>query len=125
MQEIIQALVLPLVEELDNPEGGRNYLLFLGRMQHHALGPQSSADSRHNQPLQRIAELLRTHQSKLPPLEAEFRMTIVRDILIHSPADYCRRLQNDPDCDQDHRPAFISCLISSITAILSLATDFP
>ncbi len=123
--EIVRALVLPLVEELDNPDGGHNYLLFLGRMQHHSLGPQSSADSRPNEPLQRIAVLLRIHESKLPPLQAEFRATIVRDVLIHSLADYCLRLQNNPEYDHDHRPAFVASLTGSITAILSQSVDLP
>ena len=119
LPEIVQTLVLPLVEELDNADGGLEYLLFLARMQHHDLGPQAATDSRHNQPLERIADLLRQHGVGLSSIEYELRAVSVRNVLLHNLADYCHRLLSAPECDQDYRPVFIACLIGSITAILS------
>jgi len=87
------------------------------------LGPQAAADSRHNLPLERIADLLRQHSGERSSIEHELQAATVRNVLLHNLADYCHRLQDTPECDQDYRPAFIASLIGSITAILSSSAE--
>lgn len=120
IEEVAQALALPLVEELDNPDGGQNYLKLIASMQYHSVGPQAPSDKRHNSPLASLSILLRKHSSKVSPIEHELRATMIRNGLLHNLADYCRRIQNTPECDKEYRPIFITNLTKSLVAILSM-----
>ena len=115
---LIEALVLPLAEQVDQPDGGQNYLKLIAKMQHLSVAPQAAKDQRDNQALQQLAQHIREHCVNLSTLDYDITMSLVRGLLLSSLADYCRRLEQHPEQDADYRPVFLNKLMAAIEAIL-------
>ncbi|MEH6552342.1 MAG: helix-turn-helix domain-containing protein [Pseudomonadales bacterium] len=120
---IVEALVLPLMEELDVDDGGKNYLKIIASLQNHSVGPRAESDQRPNPPLEALSIMLLQHCKGLTHIEFEMRAETVRNILLHNLAAYCRRLEANPECDFEYRPAFVSNLRRSISAVFSLPSE--
>ncbi len=118
LREIINALILPLVEEMDNPDGGKDYLLFIARIQHHSLINQAEADREHHPSLERVGTLLRKFNKEKSIQQCELRAAMIRNTLLHNLADYCQRSKHDPEFDHSCRKHFIELLINSLMTIL-------
>lgn len=120
LEEIVHALVYPMAEELNNPDGGRDFLLFLASTRHHGLTPSGSAlDQAPRQQVAAIFNLLRQKVGAVPAREAKFRQNALHNLLLFSLADYSRELQAGRKESAADRQYFVDCLIGSICAVLS------
>ena len=120
LEEIVKALVYPMAEELHNPDGGRDFLLFLASTRHHGLTRSGSAlDQAPRQQVAAIFDLLRQKVGAVPAREARFRQNALHNLLLFSLADYSRELQAGRKESAADRQHFVDCLIGSICAVLS------
>ena len=116
-QGLVRAVVLPLINALDNNNGGRNYLRFLSRMCQHDLQPNSFFDSRHNDAITEVIALLSRCFPGVSAQVLEYRVVMARNLILHSLADLCCSLDQAPACQVEQTQIFTDTLIASITAI--------
>lgn len=118
LTDITPLIVIPLIEQLDSEEGGRDYLRFLANLHNHALDPELR-DHRKNKSLEALRALLKSHTQDMPEHIVISRAAIARSLLLHSISDYCRRCDRGSEHDQLQRSDFIATLITAITSIFT------
>jgi AcrR family transcriptional regulator len=116
-QAIAEAVVMPLVKELDNPDGGRDYLRFLARITLHDLQPPEFATSSHNAVLVEVATLLRQMLDDMPQAEFDHRFLMARSLLLHSLALYCVRIEGNEALHQQQVADFTRVLIDALVGV--------
>lgn len=114
---LVRAVVLPLIEVLNNSDGGRNYIRFLSRISQPNLQPDSFEDSRHNHAMIEIMALLHQCFPGMPAKVLEYKVIMTRNLLLHSLADLCCGLDQAPTCSKESTQVFTDTLIDAIVAI--------
>lgn len=120
LEQMAQAMVLPLIAELDNPDGGREYLQMLARLDRHELNPVEGDDSRRYPTLIELGQLMLKQLDHLEPEDYHLRFRAIRNLILHTLADYTSIIGKSPEYDGINRPLFTNILVQSIVAILSL-----
>ena len=121
IEQIAEALVLPVIAELDNPDGGMEYLQMLAKLERHELNPAEAVDGRRYQAMADHGDLLSNRFDHLSAREFELSFRAIRNLVIHGLADYSSVVKDSPKEDKKSRPIFTSIMINSIVSILSQA----
>ena len=117
LEGLTKAVVMPLVNEISNPDGGCNYVRFLARMTQHDLQPDSFADSRHNDAVIEVIHHLRVCFPELSEQVFQYRIVMARNLLLHSLADFCYRLNESTDFSEENLQLFADTLIEATIAM--------
>lgn len=118
LKELIEALVLPLLDEVDNPDGGMDYLLFISRVRYHRFSPQPETDARQSEELTTLSRLISEYMEHLPEEERVLRKLLMRTTLLHFLAEYCLKIKESPDFDRTQRATFKRLLINSMIQVI-------
>ncbi|MGI9283516.1 MAG: TetR/AcrR family transcriptional regulator [Endozoicomonas sp.] len=118
LPDIIEALALPMIEEMDNPDGGMDYLLFISRIRYHQVNPTLEKNARQSEILNKLSTLISAHLDHLPDEEQELRKLMMRSTLLHYLADYSLKIKQAPSFDSSQRESFKKLLINSIVHVI-------
>ncbi|WP_062270817.1 TetR/AcrR family transcriptional regulator [Endozoicomonas arenosclerae] len=118
--DLVEVLALPMIEEIDNPDGGMNYLLFLSRIRYHQVNPQLEKNARQSPVLVKLSKMISSHLSHLPEPEQELRKLMMRSTLLHYLADYSLKIKQNPGFDLAQRKAFTKLLTNAIVNVIQL-----
>ncbi|WP_051786002.1 TetR/AcrR family transcriptional regulator [Endozoicomonas numazuensis] len=118
LSDIIEVLATPMIEEIDNPDGGMNYLLFISRIRYHQVNPTLEKNARQSRVLSKLSKMISVHLEHLPEQEQELRKLMMRSTLLHYLADYSLKIKQEPSFDASQRQSFKKLLINSITHVI-------
>ncbi len=120
LDDLVSALVLPVAEKLNDPDGGEAYVRINAQMALNnvdRLSPLQTSDGDDQQ--QRLAALLHQRLRHLDNSVLELRLVLAVDLMFHTLADLAERRQQNADTSPlTHAPLVVSQLIDSITALL-------
>ncbi|MCA9578079.1 MAG: TetR family transcriptional regulator [Polyangiales bacterium] len=121
LRALMEALVLPVAEKLDDPDGGRAYLAIFGQI---VGGPRTSTfwnDARlGNRGADRLQRLLLRVVPGLPAPVRMARYLLVTELLFHGLSDFGRLVTSDPQLfPPSARELFVSNLVDVLTAVAS------
>ena len=102
-EDIARAIILPMIEELDNPDQGPAYLKMLSKLDRHALDPSAAEDERYYPLMTELASLVSEKVSLMSPTERLLRMRTIRTLILHNLADYCYQIDEAPEKDAECR----------------------
>jgi len=117
ISDVASLVVLPLVEQLDNEQGGRDYLRFAASMHNHALDPSLRQDE--GKGIDALRSILMSRSGGMPEHIITSRRAIGKTLLLYGLSDYCRLCENNPNYDELQRPDLISTLIAAFCSILT------
>jgi len=128
VRPLAEAMILPIVEEIEGSSDGRNYIQFLSQVVGHpsidlAEIWSSEFGSALNETYQRLVELL----PYLPPKIIEQRFGLAQSQIIHSLSDRERLMKNSSIEFGNNAALYISnlidCVAGSLSAPVSEATN--
>lgn len=122
LREIIGVLVRPLVNKLDDPDGGTEYLLIVDQLAHSMSHPVTEMPATRAEGIAAISRALARHTGRLSPELALLRMLRVIDTLYGSIAAYHRLAEAGLELS---REAFITDLVDTLEAIVGAGADQP
>ena len=118
-EDIARIMILPMIEELDNPDQGPAYLKMLSKLDRHALDPSAAEDERYYPLMSELASLVSEKVSLMSPAERLLRLRTIRSLILHSLAVYCYQIEEERQKDAECREIFINIMVGRITSILS------
>jgi len=116
MNDVASLVVLPFAEQLDNEQGGRDYLRFAASMHNHVLDPNRQEDGKG---IDALRSILTDRSGGMPEHIVTSRRAIGKTLLLYGLSDYCRLCENDPDYDKRQRPDLIATLTAAFCSILT------
>ena len=120
LQSLVEAMVYPIVDEIDGSEGGQHYVRFLAQMiGSPSVDLQALWSSTHGSALNTILKKIEALMSDLPAdiLGQRFGLAVAQ--IIHALADR-ERLRNNPAIDfQKYGALFAANLVDCLTGALS------
>jgi len=117
INDVASLVVLPLVEQLDNEQGGRDYLRFAASMHNHVLDPNLHQDE--GKGIDALRSILMSRSGGMPEHIVTSRRAIGKTLLLYGLSDYCRLCENDPEYDKRQRPDLIATLTAAFCSILT------
>lgn len=117
INDIASLVVLPLAEQLDNPDGGRDYLRFAASMHNHVLDPNLRQEE--GSGIDALRSILRNRSGSMPEHIITSRRAIGKSLLLYALSDYCRLCENDPSYDARQRDDLIATLTAAFCSILT------
>ena len=126
-RELIRALVVPIFEKLDDPDGGPEYLAINAQL---VGSPKASLlwanAMRANRGADRLMRLLERSTAPLPTALRLPRYLMVTELLFHAISDFGRLSSAErPLIDPSARELFCSNLVDVLTAIASAPISAP
>jgi len=117
---LVQAIILPIVEEIEKSKGGHHYIRFAGQaFGHPRLDFFSMRRSEFSEGMQRIHRLLQAALPDVPEIFFGQRFGMIIELIIHSLADReIFRLSTQERTDFN-AAAFLNNLVDSCTAAIS------
>lgn len=121
LDDLVSALVLPVAEKLNDPDGGEAYVrinaqLAFNNAQRFYRHPDAQDPSNREE---RLARLLQQRLKHLDASVLELRLALAVDLMFHALADHAElRRSLQADSPLTHTPLVVSQLIDSITALL-------
>jgi len=113
LRDVMDALVLPVADRLDDPDGGRAFLLInaelLGHPTYDLVHERATAGVTGSDRLMRAA----LRRIDVPRAERASRQMLVTSLLVHGLADYVRAGDAAPP-----QRRFVSSLVDAVTRIL-------
>ena len=121
VRELMKALVVPVFEKLDDPDGGADYVAIFAQL---VGSPTTSVLSngavRANRGADRLMRLLERVCPELPRAVRAPRYLLVTELLFHGITDWQRLSSSSaPLFDADSRPLFQSHLVDVLTSVVS------
>lgn len=117
-EDIAHLVVMPLVEQLDRQDGGRDYLRFTANVHHQTLDPDPQ-DQRENRALEGLQTLTASLTEGMPSHLLLSRKAMAKAVVLHSLSDYCRQCDRDSGYDQRQRGDFVQTLTGALTSIFT------
>ena len=117
INDIASLVVVPLAEQLDNPEGGRDYLRFAASMHNHVLDPNLRQED--SKGINALRSILTSRSGGMPEHIITSRRGIGKSLLLYGLSDYCRLCESDPEYDALQRADLIATLTSAFCSILT------
>jgi AcrR family transcriptional regulator len=120
LRQLVEAMILPMVEEIEEAPGGRNYIQFLAQ-----IGGHPSHDlaklirSRNAEALQRCAQLAAAQLPEIPARVFELRFGLMLLTAISALANRERMLVSPVTNDAVGMPLLVSVLIDGLVASLA------
>lgn len=122
LDDLVSALVLPVAEKLNDPDGGEAYVRINAQMALNnadRASPLQTGDGECDEQQRRLTELLHHRLRHLDTSVVELRLVLAVDLMFHTLADLAERRQENADTSPlTHTPLVVSQLIDSITALL-------
>ncbi len=117
---LVQAMIVPILEEMEQSKGGRHYIRFAGQcMGHPRIDFFSLWRSEDSEALQRIFRLIKAAISGVPAIVISQRFGMIMALIIHSLADRdIFRLSTEARTDFN-ATAFLNNLVDSCTGVLT------
>ena len=116
VRQLIEAMIYPIVDEIDNTDGGKHYIMFLSQMiGNPSVDLNQIWSSKHGSGLNEILNRLQVMLTQLPApiLGQRFGLTVAQ--IFHSLADR-ERLRNNPAIDfSKYGALFVSNLVDCQT----------
>ncbi|ARN73227.1 TetR/AcrR family transcriptional regulator [Oceanicoccus sagamiensis] len=125
LRDLITAWVYPMVEEMNEADGGTHYIRFIAKVSTHADNDvRSLMDSKHASGLHRIAAGLRELLVDLPATIFSMRFGLVMIEVIHILAEHERLMELSPNHEMSNA-LYVSNLVDTLVATLeaSLSTE--
>jgi AcrR family transcriptional regulator len=121
LRAVVEAMVWPLAEQLNDTSGGNHYIQLLAQVYGDPRIPIAETfRGRYGQSVRRIEELFRQLLTPLPQEVVATRLALATGQMIHSLADWERRLRTPHGKARAARTAFfVSILTDAITAALT------
>lgn len=119
LEQVSAIAVVPLTNQLDSTEGGRDYLQFIARMHNHDLDPNIQHDKRHNQSLEVLKTIAEDVVGKMPNGIMERRRAIASALVRQSLADYCLQCPAGSPQDKEQRGDMVNTLVAGLVSIFS------
>lgn len=113
LQQLIQLLVKPLVDKMDDPDGGRCYLELCAELVASRSFPLMGMRVAATPKAQEMAKQIALHGPEVPPMIRVIRSTRLAGMLYSSIGDYLRLTANGVEIP---RQLFISDLASALVA---------
>lgn len=120
LRELAEALVLPVADKLDDPDGGRAFLRVNAQLIGHPSFPLLSLHTqRINRGADRLNRLIVAAAADWPEAVQVPRWLLVIGLLFHGMADYARLLESQQaDSGLPSRNLYVNNLVDSVLAIL-------
>jgi len=121
LRELAQALVLPVAEKLDDPDGGRPFLRVNAQLiGHPRFALLDLHTERINSGADRLNRLMMTTVPDWPEALRAPRWLLIIGLLFHGMADYAQLLEAGEKGEREAPPRglFVSNLIDSVVAVL-------
>ncbi len=120
LRDLAEALVLPVAEKLEDPDGGRAFLRLNAQLIGHPSFPLLSLHTqRINRGADRLNRLIVAAAADWPEALWAPRWLLLLGLLFHGMADYARLLEARNVSDEaPSRDLFVSNLVDSVVAIL-------
>ena len=121
LDDLVSALVLPVAEKLNDPDGGEAYVRINAQLAfNNAQRFYRHPDAQHATAREeRLARLLQQRLKHLNASVLELRLALAVDLMFHALADHADlRRSLKEDSPLTHTPLVVSQLIDSITALL-------
>jgi AcrR family transcriptional regulator len=125
IRELMKALVVPVFEKLDDPDGGRAYVAIQAQI----IGSPStferwSTSIRTNRGVGRLMRMLDRVCPELPPPVRRARYLLVTELLFHSISDFGRLSTLEPPLfPPSDRDLFLSNLVDVLSALAKTAVS--
>jgi AcrR family transcriptional regulator len=116
LEELVGMFVRPLVQKLDDPDGGVEYLLIVAQLVHSATFPIIDFPAVNAPGIVALIRRLANHAGPMPPSIFPLRMMRVATLLYGSIALYHRSVSNGAAIDRDE---FVSDLVASLVALIA------
>ena len=122
LDDLVSALVIPVAEKLNDPDGGEAYVRIPAQLAFSTAGtfysPPHTDHLSTNREV-RLGKLLAQRLKHLDSAVLELRMVLAVDLMFHTLADHAAiRRQLDKPNPLGHTPLVVSHIIDSITALL-------
>ena len=120
LRMLVEAMIVPIVEEIEQSKGGRHYIRFAAQcMGHPRIDFFSLWRSEDSEALQRIFRLIKAAISGVPAIVISQRFGMIMALIIHSLADRdIFRLSTEARTDFN-AAAFLNNLVDSCTGVLT------
>jgi len=121
LQAVVEAMVWPLAEQLNDATGGNHYIQLLAQVYGDPRTPTAETfRGRHGQSARRIEELIHQLLRHLPREVVATRLALATGQMIHALADWQRRLRAPRrKARAAHTALFVSILTDAIPAALA------
>jgi AcrR family transcriptional regulator len=121
LQAVVEAMVWPLAEQLNDTTGGNRYIQLLAQVYGDPRIPIAETfRGRYGQSVRRIEEIIHQLLTHLPRKVVATRLTLATGQMIHALADWERRLRAPHGKAKAARTAlFVSILTDAIAAALA------
>lgn len=121
LQAVVEAMVWPLAEQLNNGAGGNHYIQLLAQVYGDPRIPIAETfRGRYGQSVRRLEELIHHLLTPLPREVVSTRLALATGQMIHALADWERRLRTPSGKARAARTAlFVSILTDAIAATLA------
>ena len=121
LRRVGQALVLPLAEQLNQGEGGRNYVRFASQVYADPrIDMFELVRGQHDEGVREVTRLVLSLLKNLPPEVARQRLSFVSSLFIHALAERARALSHEGRTPSDGEiSGLASNLIDVVVAMLS------
>ena len=120
LRMLVEAMIVPIVEEIEQSKGGRHYIRFAAQcLGHPRIDFFSLWRSEDSEALQRIFRLIKAAISGVPAIVISQRFGMIMALIIHSLADRdIFRLSTEARTDFN-AAAFLNNLVDSCTGVLT------
>jgi len=116
LSKLVSLLVRPIVDKLDDPDGGRAYVVVCAELLSNRQFSLVTMRAARGDGALAICEKIVEHLPALPPALLELRMTRVASMIYNGTVDYLRLSEAGAELTRD---AFVADLIDAIVAMLS------
>jgi len=117
---LVQAMIVPILEELEQSKGGRHYIRFAGQcMGHPRIDFFALWRSEDSEGMQRIFRLFKAAISGVPAMVISQRFGMIMELIIHSLADREIFRQSTEARTDFNAAAFLNNLADSCTGVLT------
>jgi len=117
---LVQAIILPIVEEIEQSEGGSHYIRCEAQyLRHPRIDFFALWRSEHSEGLQRIWQLLKAAPSGVPEIVLGQRFGMIMELIIHSLADREIFRLVAKSSNDFNAAVFLNNLLASCTAALT------
>ncbi len=117
---LVQAMIVPILEELEQSKGGRHYIRFAGQcMGHPRIDFFALWRSEDSEGMQRIFRLIKAAIPSVPAIVISQRFGMIMELIIHSLADREIFRQSTEARTDFNAAAFLNNLADSCTSVLT------
>lgn len=120
LRDVVGVLVVPLAEQVRDPDGGIHYIQFLAQLMNNPRIPPGSLDRRDSPILKEQLRRFETALAAMPKKLRELRMTFVVAMIFNSLAGYAAGVARNGWQEARHRLVIEELIAASVGAL-----DFP